>query len=248
MRIIEVPSPRHARLELFKLGADPAGVRIMCEKSVFRALKLNDVPTIAANIIKQEMLSYGGEAATSYGSLDLSAKKTDLLIMGTLKQFTLLCRKLLLHQFSLPRLSKQIARTLKNYDGIPEPVTINGKKLVFGKKTYIMGVLNVTPDSFSDGGKFFSLKDALNRAEEMIKEGADLIDIGGESTRPGADPVPAGIELERVLPVIKILRKKRVMISIDTRKALVAEAAVKAGAGIINDISGLRYEIGRAHV
>jgi dihydropteroate synthase len=106
-----------------------------------------------------------------------------------------------------------------------------------------MGVLNVTPDSFSDGGRFSSTERALARALEMIAEGADILDIGGESTRPGAQAVSAEEEIRRVVPVIEALSKSSdVPISVDTTKALVARAALRAGAEIINDISGLRFE------
>jgi dihydropteroate synthase len=106
-----------------------------------------------------------------------------------------------------------------------------------------MGVLNVTPDSFSDGGRISSTERALARAEEMIAEGADLLDVGGESTRPGAAAVTADEEVRRVLPVIEALAKRStVPLSVDTTKASVARAALHAGAEIINDISGLRFE------
>jgi len=113
----------------------------------------------------------------------------------------------------------------------------------FLKKTYLMGILNVTPDSFFDGGRYFSLKDAIDHVIRMIDEGADIIDIGGESTRPGAEPVTVDEELKRVIPVIEAVSKKvSVPISIDTYKARVAEVAIQAGATIVNDISGLRFD------
>jgi len=119
----------------------------------------------------------------------------------------------------------------------------------FSRKTYVMGILNVTPDSFSDGGLFFHKQRAVEQALRMVKEGADIIDIGGESTRPGADPVSVKEEIKRVVPVISALAEKvRVPISIDTCKAQVADEAVSAGASIINDISGLRYDKGMAGV
>jgi dihydropteroate synthase len=110
-------------------------------------------------------------------------------------------------------------------------------------RTLVMGVLNVTPDSFSDGGDFFESRDAVRRGLEMVKEGADIIDIGGESTRPGSKEIPAALELERIIPVIKGMRKKtKAPISVDTRKSRVAEMAIKAGADIVNDVSGLRFD------
>ena len=119
-----------------------------------------------------------------------------------------------------------------------------GRTLPIGERTLIMGALNVTPDSFSDGGKFLSLDSALAHAEQMIAEGADIIDVGGESTRPGgAAIVSPEEELSRVLPVIEALANRfTVPISVDTTKASVARAALDAGAAIINDISALRFD------
>ena len=106
-----------------------------------------------------------------------------------------------------------------------------------------MAILNVTPDSFSDGGKFLSIDDALKQAEKFIEEGADILDIGGESTRPNSARVSTEEELARVAPVIEaIVKRFDVPISIDTNKAKVAESAIMAGAEIINDISGLRFD------
>lgn len=121
--------------------------------------------------------------------------------------------------------------------------------LEIGEKTLVAGVLNVTPDSFHDGGKYNNLENALNRAREMIEDGADIIDIGGESTRPGSSYVSADEEIRRVMPIIKELSKETdIPISIDTYKAEVADEAIKAGAQIINDISGLQADNEMARV
>jgi dihydropteroate synthase len=115
--------------------------------------------------------------------------------------------------------------------------------LTLGERTLIMGVVNVTPDSFSDGGHFFDSFTAVNHALQLEKSGADLIDIGGESTRPGAATISAEQELSRVLPVLVGLRGRlRIPISIDTRKAVVADAAIAAGAQIVNDVSALQFD------
>lgn len=108
------------------------------------------------------------------------------------------------------------------------------------RKTLVMGILNVTPDSFSDGGQFFSVEAAIEHGQSLINDGADIIDIGGESTRPGADPLSIEDELERVIPVIKSIRKDHndILISIDTYKSEVAQQAIEAGADIVNDVSG----------
>jgi dihydropteroate synthase len=119
---------------------------------------------------------------------------------------------------------------------------IKGRTLPTGDRTLIMGVLNVTPDSFSDGGHFVSVDAALTHAEQMISEGADIIDVGGESTRPGGEPISVEEEIRRVVPVIEGLQRSDVPISVDTTKSEVARAALDAGAAIVNDISALRFD------
>jgi dihydropteroate synthase len=122
-------------------------------------------------------------------------------------------------------------------------VRVRSGKLVLGERTLVMGVLNVTPDSFSDGGKFFEAESAVERALAMEHAGADLLDIGGESTRPGSAGISAQEELARVLPVLQaLLGRINIPISIDTQKSEVAKAALDAGAQIINDISGLKSD------
>lgn len=118
-----------------------------------------------------------------------------------------------------------------------------GRSLELGTRTLVMGIVNVTPDSFSDGGDLFDPARAVDAAVHMVEEGADLLDVGGESTRPGAQPIDAGDERRRVIPVIEALAARvGVPISVDTYKAAIADEALQAGAAIVNDISGLRYE------
>lgn len=122
-------------------------------------------------------------------------------------------------------------------------VKLNSGTLALGERTLVMGVLNVTPDSFSDGGKFFDVRRAIEHAVQMEKAGADLLDIGAESTRPGSQGISAEEELQRLLPVLGGLRRLlKIPISVDTQKAEVAESALDAGAQIINDISGLQSD------
>lgn len=138
----------------------------------------------------------------------------------------------------------------------PQRFKLGSKELDFGERTFIMGVLNVTPDSFFDSGRYFSVDKAVERALEMVREGADIIDVGGESTRPrgsaygeGAVEVPAEEELRRVLPVVeRLVREVDTPVSIDTYKSEVAREVLKAGASIINDISGFRFDPGMARV
>jgi dihydropteroate synthase len=123
---------------------------------------------------------------------------------------------------------------------IPLP---EGRTLSLGERTLVMGILNVTPDSFSDGGRHLDVEQAVEAGVRMVEAGADILDVGGESTRPGADTVGADEELRRVLPVVEgLARRTDALISIDTYKAVVAEAAIERGAAIVNDISGLQYD------
>lgn len=131
----------------------------------------------------------------------------------------------------------------------PTPLVFNNIELDYKKETFVMGILNVTPDSFSDGGQFFSVDEAIAQAKRMVQEGAKIIDVGGESTRPGYTRISDEEEISRVVPVIEALVKEvPAIISIDTYKSKVAEAAIKAGAHIINDIWGAKADPNMANV
>lgn len=126
---------------------------------------------------------------------------------------------------------------------------IGNKYIDFNERTYVMGILNITPDSFSDGGKYDEVLEAVKRAKEMVEQGADIIDIGGESTRPGARYVSEEEEINRVVPIIKAIKEEvDVLISIDTYKSKTAEEAIKAGADIVNDVWGFKKDLNMANV
>jgi dihydropteroate synthase len=146
------------------------------------------------------------------------------------------------HDHLPPGIRALLTTRLDNYLRSDYKIMLKGSVLDLSARTHVMGVLNITPDSFSDGGRFTDHGQALDHARAMASEGADIIDIGGESTRPGANPLPEDEELRRVLPVIERLSEEvSVPLSIDTYKARVAERALRAGAAIVNDISGLRF-------
>src|SRR3990170_2831896 len=125
----------------------------------------------------------------------------------------------------------------------PQPITIGGREFVWGRRTYVMGIVNVTPDSFSGDGLAYDVAAAVNQGVRMAREGADILDVGGESTRPGFEPIPVDEEIQRTVPVIRqLVREVDVAISIDTYKAEVARTALEAGAHAVNDIHGFRRE------
>ncbi|MFB6300331.1 MAG: dihydropteroate synthase [Halobacteriales archaeon] len=211
---------------------DP-GVWRMRGKGVHRVVKTRVQPR-QAQYLKEEMLSLGGECGIS-GLNDQDEENLDIVLMGTLSQFKRLIEKLDAQPYGLSVFAEDLREGLDIQTAPPD----HGYPWEDG--TAIMGILNVTPDSFHDGGEYDAAEDAIDRAETMAAAGADIIDIGGESTRPGADPVTVAEERDRVVPVIEELATSELdaMLSVDTRKAAVAEAAIEAGIDILNDVSGL---------
>lgn len=205
-------------------------------------IKLKDLAPQDAIILKQEMLNIGGDVAIAEETLPPYSKKTDVLIMGNKKQIIKLASKIKRQYNRLANIGENIEKILENIEKEQE-IKIGNKIFKFGKRTYIMGILNVTPDSFYDGGKYDKLEKAIERARQMEKEGVDIIDIGGESTRPFSLPIDEKEEMNRVLPVIEALKNEiKVPLSIDTYKPRVAEKAIEKGVDMINDVFALRKE------
>ncbi|HUH66746.1 MAG TPA: dihydropteroate synthase, partial [Syntrophales bacterium] len=221
----------------------PYGIEAMLPKMSHVNILLEGIECKTANIIKQEMLSIGGDAAVSHASVSCSAKKTDCIIMGTVKQIQRFSDKISLQPLGLKDIAKSIKELLGNAAKDMFILRTCKREIILGDKTAVMGILNVTPDSFSNGGLFKKPGDAVEYALKMAEDGADIIDVGGESSRPGAEPVPVDEEMARVIPVIKGLeRSVKIPISIDTAKAEVARAAIDSGAEIVNDISGMTFD------
>ncbi len=250
IRLVDIKSEKEARYHIDRVGSDRGGVAAMFRKTMTVNLKIHDLKVPQAHILKQEMLAIGGDAAVSRDVLVNRCDRTDVLLMGTIKQMHLLCKKLLLQPFSMKRLSVEIKEILSNLEKSSFEWKVRDKIIELGKKTLIMGIVNVTPDSFSDGGSFFKEEDALNQVERLVKSGAHIIDIGGESTRPGAEPVPAEEEIKRILPIVKAVKKRfpDILVSVDTYKSEVAKTTLDVGADIINDISGLHFDDQLAHI
>lgn len=240
VRVLSLRGAEEAERAVREIGAHEAGVEIMTPKTQLRVLKITNLDPRAANILKQEMLARGGEAVLSADAYHLKDGETMALAIGTLKQLRDVVPKLAKQPFGLKELSRKLQAALDAYESPLPPLPVAGRQLDLAKRTRIMGVVNVTPDSFSDGGEHFGVEEAVAHAKRLIKEGADIIDIGGESTRPGAEPVPVEEEIARVIPVVERLsRETSAIISIDTMKPEVAEEAIRAGAHMVNDVSAL---------
>ncbi len=221
---------------------DRTGLKLMKGKALHYNFKIEGIEPRIANLLKQEMLSLGGDVALNRKGIDCSTQLTDAILMGTEKQFDKLIIKLTKYP-ELKFIGDSLKETIKNILKKHFILRCRKKTFLLGKSTLIMGVLNVTPDSFSDGGLFLDKEKAVEHGLRMVEEGADMIDIGGESTRPGAKFLDINEELKRVLPVIETLSKRvSIPISIDTYKSEVAQRAIDAGAEIINDISGLNFD------
>jgi dihydropteroate synthase len=174
----------------------------------------------------------------------ISDDNVSLFLIGSIRRFKYIAERI--SKDSLVNLSVKLFNTINFFENYELTNYKIGDKLFEFNNSYIMGILNVTPDSFSDGGKYFDRSKAVSHAFQMLDDGADIIDIGGESSRPGAESVDPKVEIERILPVIKKIldEKPDTIISIDTTKQLVAEKALESGAKIVNDISGGTFEPG----
>jgi dihydropteroate synthase len=249
LRCLYLRSSYEALNILRKLGVDPYGIEAMMPKMTHLNILLEGINCNIANIIKQEMLSIGGDAAVSRASVSCSVEKTDVIIMGTTKQIQRFSDKMAIQPLGLSNLSKDIKQLLENISQELFVLRTFKREMLLGDRTQIMGILNVTPDSFSDGGLFNVPEDAIEYGLRLVEEGADIIDVGGESSRPGAEPVSAEEERSRVIPVIKGLAGRvKIPISIDTTKSEVARAAIENGAEIINDISAMSFDIPMANL
>ena len=242
-RVLVLPADSDVRREMEIIGADPAGIEIMVPKCFRRTVKLYGVSAAAAHILKETFLSHGGDAAVHRNLIRHDVGESDVLLIGSKAQF--LAVLVSLRRQPVKGLADQIERALELFEdefAVPEAGSerIRGLFEAMRRRTAVMGIVNVTPDSFSDGGEFADAETAIAHALRMVEDGADVIDVGGESTRPGAEPVLLEQELERVIPVIAGIRNTTdALISIDTYKTEVARSAIEAGADIVNDISGL---------
>ena len=200
----------------------------------------------AAAFMKQEMLSRGGDCVVAKHVIDGKTDYSDVLLIGTRSEFERLLIKLAsMDCWGLKRIREELAEILKALDSRVYEINLPGnKKLTLGHESELMAIINLTPDSFYEGSRITSEAELLTRVEKFLNDGAKIIDLGAESTRPNYKPVDENEELQRLMPALKILRREfpDVIISIDTYKSKIAEAAFNEGADIINDISGFNYD------
>ncbi|MBN2018370.1 MAG: dihydropteroate synthase [Candidatus Cloacimonetes bacterium] len=243
-RILCVQKADDCIIELKRIGVTSQGIESMFEKSLCTAIKLKNIKLGAANIIKQDMLSIGGDAAVSRGVVNGKVNRSDVIILGNLKLIHKLIKKLSFQDiFEIPDIINRLQKLVDIKERkLPYSIKAGDRTLSFDR-THIMGVLNLTPDSFYDGGKYTKADVAMHHIEKMVNAGADIIDIGGESTRPFAEKVSVQEELDRVIPIIsRAIQRFDIPFSIDTYKADVARAALVEGVRIVNDISGLHFD------
>ncbi len=251
IRALSIKNRLEGLKEYAKIGATPAGSRIMVEKIFPISLKIRGVNPLAANILKQEMLARGGDVVTARDALiEVGGRaevnnKSAVIIQGTVKTIKSLTDKIEQQPFELKELSVELRKYMERLDNIAKrkELIIGKKKFDLEKDVLVVGILNITPDSFYNGGYYLEKDEAYRRAETIVSEGADIIDVGGMSTRPGSLPVPVDDEMERIIPVIKYIKKNYdILISADTYRSQVAGKAIDAGVHVINDISGLSMD------
>ncbi|MBR1943445.1 dihydropteroate synthase [bacterium] len=222
--------------ELELINFDNSYIFQASNKYKFLNIKIFSLSLPQANILKQTALSAGADCAVSRGVLTSQVDKTDCILGGSFSQIKKIIDAIRYQQFSMSELAKGLDTFLNNCFENREPK--------------IVGILNLTKNSFSDGGKYYDFDNAVAHLNEMIDEGADMIDIGAESTKPYSAPVSPNEQLEKIEPILKYINNRNinVPISIDTRSAIVAERSIDLGAAVINDVSGLEFDKNMSNV
>lgn len=215
--------------ELSTIEFDESYAPRMVDKFRYKNFKIYGLNAAQANILKQLALSVGADCATPRNTITGKIKKADCILGGSISQLQKIAVKLGVQPFNLRQLSRDIEKVITD----KEPAAPK-----------IMGILNVTPDSFSDGGLYENYQAAIKQLNQLIKDGADIIDIGAESTKPASTPVPVSEQLRRIIPILEYVNKNNIEIpiSIDTRSSEVAVQCLNSGATAINDVSGLTYD------
>lgn len=221
--------------EVSHVGYDRTYVDFGAQKFKYKNIKIYNMTLPQANILKQTALSVGADCATHRETITAKIDRTDCILGGSHSQLRKISDKLKKQPFGLKKLSEDIITFLNQQKS-------NGTKIV--------GILNLTPDSFSDGGEFLDYEKATEHFKYMVESGADIIDVGAESTKPYSTPVSPDAQIDRLLPILNFAKEQNITIpiSIDTRSAKVAEVCIQNGASIINDVSGLDFDKNMADV
>lgn len=218
--------------ELEIIGFDKSYRHKAINKFRYKTLKIYNLSVAQANILKQTALTVGADCGTNRNVITGNIETSDVILGGSFSQLEKISQKLTRQPFSLGILGEEIKSLLK------EKIT----------QTKIMGILNITDNSFSDGGEFNTTELACEHFKQLVEDGADIIDIGAESTKPLAPSIPAETQLEKIMPVLEYSKNFNIPISIDTRSSIVAEKCLEFGVDIINDVSGLKYDKDMASV
>lgn len=216
--------------ELKIIGYDKFYAHTAQEKFAYKNFKIFKLSLPQANILKQTALTVGADCGTNRETITGKIEYTDCILGGSFSQIKKIAKKLQLQPFGLKKLGQMLEEQIQQSSSTP--------------KTQIMGILNITQNSFSDGGEYFEFEDSIKHLKELIDEKADIIDIGAESTKPYSNPVSPKEQLEKLIPILKYIKENNITtpISIDTRSSEVAQKCIKLGANIINDVSGFDYD------
>ena len=220
--------------ELKKIGFDKSYTHKAKEKFEYKNIKIYSLKPAMANIIKQTSLSVGCDCATHREVITGKIENSDCILGGSVSQIKKVAEKLKFQPFGLKKLGEELEK-------LCPPLAEGPKSVISRRGTQLVGILNLTPNSFSDGGMYNDFERAKEHLLELINDGADIVDIGAESTKPYSKAVPAKEQLEKLLPIIDFAKGK-IPLSIDTRSSEVAEECLNGGANIINDVSGFDYD------
>lgn len=220
--------------ELKKIGFDKSYTHKAKEKFEYKNIKIYSLKPAMANIIKQTSLSVGCDCATHREVITGKIENSDCILGGSVSQIKKVAEKLKFQPFGLKKLGEELEK-------LCPPLAEGPKSVISRRGTQLVGILNLTPNSFSDGGMYNDFERAKEHLLELINDGADIVDIGAESTKPYSKAVPAKEQLEKLIPIIDFAKGK-IPLSIDTRSSEVAEKCLNAGANIINDVSGFDYD------
>lgn len=220
--------------ELKKIGFDKSYTHKAKEKFEYKNIKIYSLKPAMANIIKQTSLSVGCDCATHREVITGKIENSDCILGGSVSQIKKVAEKLKFQPFGLKKLGEELEKFCPSLAGGP-------KSVISRRGTQLVGILNLTPNSFSDGGMYNDFERAKEHLLELINDGADIVDIGAESTKPYSKAVPAKEQLEKLIPIIDFAKGK-IPLSIDTRSSEVAKECLNAGANIINDVSGFDYD------